>query len=88
MGRPVIGARVRLELDDPADANAGRLAPDEPGTDERPSGLERIREERPVDGRRWGRRRALGDQRPGAGKTALTPSGMSAPKTVRKAGMS
>lgn len=87
MGCPVLGSGVRLELDDPADPDSGRVPTDESRADEQPRRRERLGEECPIEGG-WRLEWAVARQWPDAGKTALTPSGMSTPKTARKAGMS
>ena len=54
--RAVVRADVRLDLDDPPDAPAGRVVADEARAEERPGGLEG----RPAPGRPTDRRRLSG----------------------------
>jgi hypothetical protein len=50
VGRLVVRADVRLNLDDASDATAGRVVADQPGADESACGLERRpREDGPVE---------------------------------------
>jgi hypothetical protein len=46
----IVLADVRLDLDDPPDAEAGCVLPDETGAEQRASGVERgLREERAIE---------------------------------------
>jgi hypothetical protein len=50
VGRSVVAPDIGLELDDPPDAAAGDVIPDEPGADQRSRGLEAgTFEQAPVD---------------------------------------
>jgi hypothetical protein len=79
MGRPILDAAVRLDLDDAADAPRPAIVTNETDAAERPRRVEAgAGQERPIE-----------DAQTVAppGKTDLTSSGMSGPRSAKAAGM-